>query len=152
MKTLVLLRHGDAAFGGSADVDRPLTARGRDEAGTAAAQLARTVQPDLILSSSARRARQTAEIICTQLGVGDDSIRFIEALYLAGVDTIRQVVESTADPIDQLLLVGHNPGLSNTASSYSGERISLGTADAAIIRFPVEHWSMAAPGLGTLLA
>ncbi len=83
MKTLLILRHGKAKRGPEhpSDADRPLTKRGKEDA-TRAGQACREMGllPDIVLSSPAKRARQTAEHFCEAAGCGGE-VDFQDRVY-----------------------------------------------------------------------
>jgi phosphohistidine phosphatase len=112
--TLVIMRHAKAANPErTADVDRPLTARGHADAAAAAPWLERRgYRPDLVLCSPARRARQTWEA----LALSGPVVRYDRRLYGAGALELLDVVCEVEDEMRVLLLIGHNPGLSELSS------------------------------------
>ncbi|MGD9597787.1 MAG: histidine phosphatase family protein [Steroidobacteraceae bacterium] len=128
MRYLTLVRHGEAEWRESptADFDRPLTRRGLAEAADAAKRLrARGLPPpDLLLTSPAVRTLQTAEAIARELGIVRDRIEHIDPLYLASHATLGSVVAGTDSRIRHLLLVGHNPGISEFARQLAPGLVS----------------------------
>src|SRR5215217_8428684 len=113
MKTLYVLRHGQAGPESQSTPDhaRQLTRRGHEEVGQSAQHLShRAAVPTLVVSSSAARALQTAELClatlpkATALLVRDD-------LYLAEPASYLEVLAAGADPHQSVMVVGHNPGL-----------------------------------------
>jgi len=124
VKRLTLLRHGHAAaHADGGDFERSLDARGRTEAVRAAAAIMESVgKPDLILVSTARRTQQTAAIFCEHVGTAGGngaSMRGERGLYHASCDELLAIVRSTADQITHLLVVGHNPGISELALRWA---------------------------------
>ncbi|MGR8947214.1 MAG: SixA phosphatase family protein [Gammaproteobacteria bacterium] len=112
-KTLILMRHGKSDWSATErpfqqDIDRPLSARGvRDTKLMAAWLIEQLSAPVNLISSPARRALETAEIVRT--GVDVASFEVVDAVYLAEVATLRAVARQSALP--NLLIVGHNPGM-----------------------------------------
>jgi phosphohistidine phosphatase len=113
-RTLLILRHAKSDRDGAPadDFARPLARRGR----RAAPRIGRWLQvhgpvPDLVLSSPALRARQTAEVVTEALDVPAERIQFDDRLYLATCDTLLDVLAGCPSRTRTLLLVGHNPGL-----------------------------------------
>lgn len=93
-----------------ADFDRPLNARGRQAAPFMGELIAlEKTMPDIIVSSPAKRAVETAELIKNNRGL-NANIRFDERIYEATTETLRQVISSFDDSAQSVLLVGHNPG------------------------------------------
>jgi phosphohistidine phosphatase len=111
--TLVILRHAKATRNGAVpDPDRPLTPRGRADAGVAGAWLAqRGYRPDLVLCSPARRTRETWRVAALALPTGI-TVRYDEALYAGGSDELLDLVASLDEAISAVLLIGHNPAVS----------------------------------------
>jgi phosphohistidine phosphatase len=119
MKRLVLVRHGQAEWRDPAlpDVDRPLTRRGLAEAATMARRVAadETLVPQRILTSPALRTTQTAAAFAREAGLADRNVFAVAMLYLAPPDALLAAVRDTGAQIERLMLVGHNPGLSEFA-------------------------------------
>lgn len=111
-RNLLLLRHGHAHAGnGSGDRDRHLDKRGRRES-KAAGLAARSWVPDLALVSESVRTRETFDRFCRGLDQTVD-VHYLAELYQADVSTLRRVVAT--DPLDEvstLLLIGHDPSIS----------------------------------------
>ena len=122
MRELILLRHAhaDAAPLDGKDADRPLSERGRSEASQAAARLlALGLVPDLVLFSPALRTRETAEILRTALGLPLQRFREAGALYLAGAAILRTQIATVEPGVHRLMIIGHNPGLSELADELN---------------------------------
>lgn len=149
MKELLLLRHGksdwDVDYGG--DHERPLAARGRSSAkliGRFLEQVNST--PDLIVTSSAVRALETARI-AAEAGGWKHRLLPTEALYGASPLEVVALIAQQASDIERLMLVGHNPTWEETAGLLiGGGMIRLPTAAVACFRLPVSNWSDVAPG------
>ncbi len=138
MKTLLLLRHAKSSWDnpGGRDFDRPLAPRGRRTAPLIGGHLRdRQLLPDLVLCSTARRARETYDLVVP--AVGGSAIQFEQALYLATPATLLRLAKATPATVERLLVVGHNPGLQQFAA-------------LAIITFPGSGWAEIAPGAGQL--
>jgi phosphohistidine phosphatase len=155
VKRLLLLRHAHAEEAqGRADIDRPLSARGRTEALDAAVSIARAeLACDAVTSSPALRARETAVIVAAQLDL-DDDLQFEPALYLGNPEALLGPLRRCADSISTLLIVGHNPGLSELAQSFNGDaaRIELRTAGLCVITLAARmRWRELSPRQATSL-
>jgi phosphohistidine phosphatase len=120
VKRLTLVRHGHAepnAAGG--DFHRALSAQGRTEVLRSAAAIKATVpEPDTILASEANRTRETAEVLQAHLGVAA-IVLTSKRLYHANWPTVLEVISDTPEDVTHLLLVGHNPGLSELALRWA---------------------------------
>jgi phosphohistidine phosphatase SixA len=128
----VLLRHAEAETPHSAqgDFERPLTAHGRAQACAAAERLQQLgLVPDLLLSSPAERARLTAQIVARQLQC-PQPIDYDAALYQASAPALLATLQSCAAPVQTLLLISHNPGLSELAQRLAG---SVQAAEVEVI-------------------
>ena len=112
-RELLLLRHGKSDWGQHlSDYRRPLTARGRKEAARIGQWLVEQgMEPDHIISSPAERARQTAEIAAAAMHFPQDTIQWMESLYMADVQTLVEVIHNAPEQSSTLMLVGHNPAM-----------------------------------------
>jgi phosphohistidine phosphatase len=152
VKRLTLMRHADAQWKDPEvdDFARPLNRRGTNEAEAIARRLQElTLVPDLIMTSPARRAAQTAEIITRELTLLPRTIRYEEPLYLAGAQEILKLVRDIGPRVAHLLLIGHNPGISEAAHILSprSEMEGLATGGLCTMTFDIEQWTAIAPGL-----
>ncbi|MBM7506074.1 SixA phosphatase family protein [Agromyces aurantiacus] len=144
MKTLVLVRHAKSAWGDPtlADHDRPLNDRGRRDAPEMGRRIReRGISPGAILSSTAARARTTAEAIAEQLDVPPGALVLDERLYASSPETILDVVAELDDEVTTAVVVAHDPGMSDLAHRLSGEIEHLPTCGVAEFRFAVWSWS-----------
>ena len=142
MKTLLLLRHAKSSWedGNLADFDRSLNARGRSDAPRMGRLLVQDeLTPDLIVTSAARRAATTAELIALAAEYAGD-IQYTNELYLADPETFLDVARDTADGVARLMLVGHNPGIEELVSNLAGREERMPTAALACFRLAIEHW------------
>src|SRR5437899_2174425 len=124
MKTLFLIRHAKSSWDDTAlpDKDRPLSDRGRRDAPKMGKRLAkRDVKPDLILSSPARRALTTAEIIAKKLDYKRKNIVVEDRLYSGAVHDLLNVVQKLGDKLERVMLFGHNPELTELAHPLSSD-------------------------------
>ncbi len=136
---VVLVRHAHAEWPGYAgrDFDRPLTPQGLGDARKTAAAIRNAGhRPALLLTSPARRTRQTAEIIATALGVPDAAIRDVDALYNASRNTLDAELRQALTAAPEVLLVAHNPGISELARALSGNAAFTGFRPAQWLHIP----------------
>jgi phosphohistidine phosphatase len=154
MKTLLLLRHAKSSWKDSEidDHERPLNKRGKRDAPKMGRLLRdEDLLPDLVVSSSARRCRKTAEHVIHASGYRGES-RFYAKLYEADVVKLREVVAGVDCPAEKLLLIAHNPGLEEFLEPLVGEYTPLTTAALARVELPIDHWSeLNAETRGTLV-
>ena len=106
-------------------------------------------QPETILSSPAKRARQTAVLVREVAGIQPE-IHFDERIYEASPQMLLQVLGELADDSASVMLVGHNPGIEGLIRFLTGENEPMPTACLAIIDLKVEKWNDAAAECGSL--
>lgn len=143
MKTLLLVRHAKSSWEhpGTSDHDRPLNDRGLRDAPEMGRRLAaRGVRPDVILSSTAVRARTTAELIAEALGFGVGRVITDERLYAASADEVLRVIGELDDEVSCAIVVGHNPETASLAHRLSDEIHEMPTAAVAEFTFDVDAW------------
>lgn len=143
MKTLFLMRHAKSDWSDSdqSDFDRPLNKRGNSDAPRMATLLrCGCGLPDLVLSSPARRARQTAELIIDSANPAD-TLRFDERLYLADSSTLSQVVRSAEEYCESVLVIAHNPGMEEWLAELSACQLRFPTAALACVQLDINRWS-----------
>ncbi|MCB0045647.1 MAG: histidine phosphatase family protein [Caldilineaceae bacterium] len=142
-KTLLVLRHAKSSwkFVKLADHDRPLNGRGKRDAPRIGRLLAeRELVPDLILSSSARRAHDTVELVAEHSGYVRDPV-WGSSLYLGGHQAYLDSILTTADEVDRLMVVGHNPDVEMLVEALTGEFETMPTGALAQIELPIDHWN-----------
>ena len=135
--TLILLRHAKSDWSGDeADVDRPLAKRGRRQAPEAGRWLAANIdRVDLAVVSPASRARSTWDLVAAELPVPPPT-RIDDRVYAASDAELLAVVRELSDDLRTVVLVGHNPGLEELASSLTGDETPLPTSALAVIVVP----------------
>ena len=122
MHELILLRHAQAEAANPAidDYARALTDAGRAQALAAAQRLrAEGDAPGLLLYSPARRTQDTALIVSGELGMAGTAVRSVPTLYLADTSTLRAIIGSHGATVRRLLVIGHNPDLSELGAQLS---------------------------------
>jgi phosphohistidine phosphatase len=149
MKTLFLLRHAKSSWDDTAlpDKDRPLNDRGRRDAPEMGERLAkRDVKPDLILSSPAVRALETAEIIARKLDYRRKDIVVDDRLYAVAADDLLDVIHKLDDKLKRVMLFGHNPELTELAHRLSNKITDMPTCAVAEFAFDAKSWSSIGKG------
>ena len=143
MKTLLILRHAKSSWDhpGLRDHDRPLNPRGRRDAPRMGRFLVeRDLVPDRIVSSTAVRARTTAELAAAEFGE-DVEIETTYDLYGASPDGYVEVAEAMGGTAERLMLVGHNPGITSLVWHLTGEGEYMPTAALTAVELDIDDWS-----------
>ena len=143
MKTLLLLRHAKSSWDDPTlqDFDRPLNKRGIEAAALVGKFMRkREVRPDLVLSSPAKRAAQTVALVMESARL-ECKTRYDRRLYAASAPTLRDVLSETEESADEVLLVGHNPGMEELLQDLTGELAKMPTGALARIVLDVKKWS-----------
>ena len=143
MKTLVLVRHAKSSWDhpGVSDHDRPLNGRGQRDAPEMGRRLAEQgFAPDRILSSTALRARTTAQLIAEALGLDAADIILDERLYAASADEVLRVIGELDSEVGTAMVVGHNPETASLAHRFSSDIHEMPTCAVAEFTFDVDAW------------
>ncbi len=165
MRRLLLLRHAkterDSPSG--SDRDRPLAARGRNDAAELGLWLVGdpSLPPDLVLISTAVRARETWDIVRQQFAdqTAQGPAEHLPELYGAEAVQLLAIIRSVSPDHERLMIVGHNPGLHELALRLIGDGDAKGraaladnlpTSGLAVIDFAVENWDHVVFGSGQL--
>ena len=139
MKHLYLVRHAKSSWKetGLSDIDRPLNERGKRDATFMGKILVdKKVNPDLILSSPAKRARKTALAIADKLDFKSDKIVFNENIYEASASELINIIRNVNDEIKDVMIFGHNPGLTMLHNSLSKHYIdNIPTCGIVALKF-----------------
>lgn len=155
MRELTLIRHAKSDWNHPllADADRPLNQRGERDAPFMGSFLAgEGLAPDALVTSPARRAIQTARLIAPALGVKAKEILQDPQVYHADVADILAVIQRFKVAWHSVVLVGHNPGLLDTAEALCETEIDrLPTCGVIRIRFDETTWANIRAGQGQLI-
>lgn len=128
MRTLLILRHAksDRAQPGVDDFARPLNSRGRDAAARMGAWMKEHhLQPEWVICSPSVRTRETLTLLRQHLAIPETLIDFDERLYLADVATLLGVLTRCPQDMNNVLLVGHNPGVEQLLVHLCGEALPV---------------------------
>lgn len=148
MRTLTIFRHAKSSWDikDQPDRDRPLNERGERDAPLMGNRV-RTlrIRPSLIVSSDAERAWQTARIVAQQIAYPAEFLQRDKRLYLANLRTLLDVVAELDDGFNSVLLVGHNPGLTELANLLvPGITRNLPTAGFVSVLVDCDQWNIRA--------
>jgi len=150
-RRIILFRHGksdwDADYNG--DHERPLKKRGKSAARAMGRILRKTLAPDIVITSSAVRARRTTEL-AAEAGGWKATIEVNERLYGASPLVVLQVVSELPADCETVVVVGHEPGWSGVVLLLTGGRVRFPTAAMACVLVPIGSWSSVEPGAGEL--
>ncbi len=161
MLTLSLLRHAKSSWSNPTlpDRERPLATRGVTDAplmGKAMAE--RGIDPELVLCSSARRTRDTLDLVLPELRV-EPNIVYVDALYHASPEEMLELLHGIQPGANRVMLVGHNPEIQAFALDLVGSgpkhfrdrlRTKYPTAGLAVINFVSGLWKSVSVNSGTL--
>lgn len=153
MKRLFVLRHAKSSWNDPnlADFDRPLNDRGREAAPFMGEVIARKhFLPDAILSSPAKRAMQTANLVKEAAGA-NAVISYDERIYEASPQALRQIISELDEDKESAMIVGHNPGMEGFIKFLTGANEPMPTASFAAIDLKIDKWEKLAAGCGDLL-
>ena len=142
MKTLFILRHAKSSWDNFslADFDRPLNQRGLESAPLIGELIyEKQFQPDLIISSPAKRAEQTAILTCASAQL-ESEIQFDERIYEASSRRLLQIISEQNAKVESLMIVGHNPGFEDLLKTLIGEFREMKTANLAVVDLNIEKW------------
>ncbi len=155
VKNLFLVRHAESAeaVAGIKDIERELTAKGyRDAPRLGRYLFDQSIHPDAILSSTAQRARATAELMAEQLKFETYKIEFSDELYNASVRTLLRMINEANNDWKSIILVAHNPAISYLAEYLTSSDIgNISPAGLVSLSFEVDDWNEVSEGTGKLL-
>ncbi|MFT7150351.1 MAG: phosphohistidine phosphatase [Nonlabens sp.] len=144
MKRLFIVRHAKSSWNSPhlSDFDRPLNNRGETDLPDMANRFLETnYQVNLIISSPAERAWTTAKGFAKTLQIADEYFFDNERFYHASPSTLKEVISNVDDTIEDLMIFGHNPGLTSLIGNLSDFNLqNLPTCAICGIKFPFESW------------
>jgi len=144
VKRLLVLRHAKSSWADTSlgDWQRPLNDRGRRDAPRVGAWLReRSLVPDLIVTSDAVRARETAAAVATAAAYTGEIVVEPSLYHATAADAIAVLKSISNQTARAVLIVGHNPGLEDLVSRVSGEHHDLVTAALVELAVPIDRWS-----------
>lgn len=143
VKTILVMRHAKSSWDqeDTPDHDRPLNKRGRHDA-PRMGDLLKTegLLPDLIISSTAKRARSTVELVAGASDYGGD-VRWEESLYATGPEAHIAILRTLPADVGRVMVVGHNPGLEELVAMLTDEWASLPTSALAEVKLNISNWA-----------
>ncbi len=146
MKTLTIVRHAKSSWSDPrlSDRERPLNRRGERDAPVMGERIADAgIRPSLIVSSPATRAWTTARVIAEKLSYPTEFLQRENQLYLASLDDLLDIVVAQDDGFNSLIIVGHNPGLTDFVNFLSpGLTNNLPTTGVVAVNIDQDHWNL----------
>jgi phosphohistidine phosphatase len=154
MRRITLLRHAKSDWSAPPknDFDRPLNQRGENNGKLIGTRLKNNgVRPSLIISSDAVRAMATARLIARNIGYPIEFIQPDHNLYLASPASITDVLEREGENYNDVMVVGHNPGLTELANRLCNSQIdNIPTCGVFAVDIEIDSWAKLSNSQGTL--
>lgn len=148
MKNLYFIRHAKSDWRdeSKSDFERGLNKRGQKAIFTMADALKeRKVMPDLILCSSAKRAKLTAKGLAKEIDYRGE-IKYIDALYMAEPLDVISIINEIKDKYDNVFIVGHNPETTELTDLMLDDYIdNVPTLGIVALELPIKHWKKFKP-------
>lgn len=143
MKKLVLVRHAKSSWENPYlnDHARPLAPRGLRDAPVMGERLrTKKIQPDLLISSDAVRAKETAFLIGEALAYSKQKVLLTNDLYHASSYELISVIRSVSFEVDTLMLFSHNPGMNELMWKMKGRLDNLPTTGVFAVKAAITDW------------
>lgn len=154
MKKLYIIRHAKSSWKDETlnDFERPLSKRGKSNAPMMGERLKeKGVMPDIIISSPAKRAKSTAEMIAKEIGY-EKKVLFDENIYESSVDELRKILTALDDKNSTVFLIGHNPELNMLVDYYVKFYENIPTCGVVEIAFECDKWTDIEPKNAKLIS
>ncbi|MEX2986293.1 histidine phosphatase family protein [Streptomyces sp. C36] len=160
-RRIVILRHAKAEWSDGDDHERPLAERGRKDAPVAGRWLAGSgIAPGLAMCSTSARTRETWKLAVHELPERPRTV-YEDRMYEASLGELIALLNEVSDEVNDLVLIGHNPGMHGLADALAGEsegdllarmnRSGFPTAAIAVLTFS-GSWKDVEHGVGRLIA
>jgi phosphohistidine phosphatase len=144
MKTLYLMRHAKSSWkdGPIEDFDRPLNKRGERDAPFMGKLMNQTgILPQEMISSPAKRALSTASLFCSEIKFPHHKLKVDNNLYAASSKEMLSVIENLSENVESVLIIAHNPGLTDLANYLSDFPIdNIPTCGIVELLFNKKSW------------
>ncbi|MCB2263909.1 MAG: histidine phosphatase family protein [Candidatus Thiosymbion ectosymbiont of Robbea hypermnestra] len=153
-RELLILRHAKSDWDtGVGDFKRPLAKRGKKDAPRVGEWLYREgLVPDLVISSSAQRARQTTEKVCKSIDYKKKRIQWKKEVYAADAPRLLRLLRRCPPEARTILLVGHNPGLEDLVRYLASDEVDDEQGDGKLLPTATLAWLEIADGWDALAA
>lgn len=153
VRKLFILRHGEAESGIKwSDHERPLIRSGKDSVSLLSERLKRQNSSfDIIISSDAKRTQQTTQLLI-QNDLGNPQVMYMPDLYNASLSKILEILNKLDNQCEQVLLVGHNPVLSELAAYLLGVQfISMAPGQIIACELALDNWAELSANTATMI-
>jgi phosphohistidine phosphatase len=145
-RTVVMIRHAKSSWANplQSDFERPLNDRGEQDAPMMGERLKKLkVLPDIIIASTAKRAKQTAKKVAKAVGYNEEEIQWEEKLYHCIPQVFEEVLYELDDAIKTVYIVAHNPGISAFVNQLSKEFTieNMPTCGVVAASMEMKYWS-----------
>ena len=145
-RKLFMIRHAKSSWKNplQSDYERPLNDRGEADAPMMGERLKKlNIQPDLIISSTAKRAAQTAKKIAAAMGYSGDDIKWYDKLYHCIPAVFEEVLYEVDDNVQTVFIVAHNPGITQFVNelSPSFQTDNMPTCGIVGVEFELKTWN-----------
>lgn len=143
-KILILVRHAKSSWKDTSlnDIQRPLNKRGNKDAPKMGEHLAKSgIKPQVIFSSPGLRALTTARLISVKIDTEPSDIIIDDDLYTFSASELIDVIKSIKDKYNNIMIVGHNPAITDAVNLISGSQIvNVPTCGVAVLKLKVDSW------------
>lgn len=143
MKKLFLVRHAksDWSIDDQRDIDRSLNPRGYKDAHAIGEYIKSNYgAPQLMVASPAVRTMTTALIFSDEVGYDKTKIKVVQSLYESTSVDYLNCIKATPNEIDSLMIIGHNPVLSDLCMGFTRTIIDLPTCALVVFEFQIDEW------------
>ena len=140
MKKLAVMRHATAGSA-SIDYERPLTTYGIAQAKDAGEYLKALINPQLVLVSGAKRTRMTASAVNEIMNLDERLFQFDDRIYESSLMNLTCRIQEISADVDEVILIGHNPGVSMLVAALTGQRCSYSPGSFAVVELDIESWA-----------
>ncbi|MFZ4398943.1 MAG: SixA phosphatase family protein [Bacteroidales bacterium] len=145
MKTLYIIRHAKSSweFTNLSDEERPLIEKGIKRSKKIGKYLKeQNVKADIIISSHANRALNTAQIIAKKINYPEEKILIDKKIYGTGIDNLFNTIYGIPNEYKCAIIFGHNPTFTNIANYFLDEKIdNLPTSGLVCVVFETDKWN-----------
>jgi len=152
MKTLYLIRHAKSSWKNidSTDFDRVLNKRGIHDAPLIGKKLHElNFNPELIVSSPAKRTTITSQLVCEEVNYSFENIKFEPSIYEASLTQLKQLINLFPHEYHEVALIGHNPGITFLSNYLTDDFISnIPTCGVVKIELEIDNWNEIIQGIG----